>query len=100
MAAAVARYPSPQPVSLVGFHEPSAVFLLGTATHLTDAAGAGADLIAHPGALAAVDAADLQAVTAAVEHAGLVATSLETIEGQDYARSTPINLTLITAARP
>lgn len=100
LAAAVALHPAPGPVALVGFHEPSAIFLLGTTTHLTDVAGASADLIARPGTIAAVDAPDLAAVTTSIEAAGYKVIPLETIEGQNYARGMPIRLTLLTTARP
>lgn len=44
------------PTALAGFYEPSAVFLLGTGTVLTDGAGAARHLAAHPDAAAAVEA--------------------------------------------
>src|SRR5581483_8941623 len=70
LAVAVAHHPTSEPVSLVGFWEPSAVFLLGTNTRLTDAAGANTYLRLHPGAMAAIDAPSLPAFTHMIEDAG------------------------------
>jgi len=100
LAAAVAQTTTTEPVILVGFHEPSAIFLLGTATRLTDATSASALLLSHPGMIAAVDAPHLPAVTARVEAAGYKVVTLDTIEGDNYARGKSVALTLITSTAP
>ncbi|MHB1206952.1 MAG: ArnT family glycosyltransferase [Rhodospirillaceae bacterium] len=85
------------PVALAGYHEPSAIFLLGTGTILTDAAGATAYLIAHPAALAVVPAASLDVVRAALEASGRDLVQIERIDGYNYSRGRQERLVLVSA---
>lgn len=85
------------PVALAGYHEPSAIFLLGTDTILTDAAGATAHLIAHPTALAVVPAASLDLVRAALAASGRDLVQIERIEGYNYSRGRQERLVLVSA---
>jgi 4-amino-4-deoxy-L-arabinose transferase-like glycosyltransferase len=85
------------PVALAGYHEPSAIFLLGTDTILTDAAGAAAHLIAHPAALAVVPAASLDLVRAALEASGRDLVQIERIDGYNYSRGRQERLVLVSA---
>jgi 4-amino-4-deoxy-L-arabinose transferase-like glycosyltransferase len=100
LAAEIARHTHTGPPILVGFHEPSAVFLLGTDTRLTDAAGAAGLMLARVGTLAAVDAPDVDALRRPLEDAGWTVTPLGTVAGYNYARGTDVALTLLTAAPP
>jgi 4-amino-4-deoxy-L-arabinose transferase-like glycosyltransferase len=85
------------PVALAGYHEPSAIFLLGTDTILTDAAGAAAHLIAHPAALAVVPAASLDLMRAALEASGRDLVQIERIDGYNYSRGRQERLVLVSA---
>jgi 4-amino-4-deoxy-L-arabinose transferase-like glycosyltransferase len=100
LAAAVARHPSPEPLLLSGYHEPSAVFLLGTRIELVHPRTAAAALIAAPGRIAAIDETMLSELTTPVEEAGFKVVPLETIAGQNYATGKPVQLTLLTIAKP
>jgi 4-amino-4-deoxy-L-arabinose transferase-like glycosyltransferase len=97
LAAEVARHAPTSQVVLVGFHEPSAVFLLGTETLLTAPNAAADVLLAKPNALAVVDGLDVQAVTQAVEDGGKQVTQVGKIDGYNYARGRWIALVLLTA---
>ena len=88
---------SDTPVALAGYHEPSAIFLLGTGTILTDAAGAAAHLLAHPGALAVVPAASLDLVSAALAAGGRDLVQIERIDGYNYSRGRQERLVLVSA---
>jgi 4-amino-4-deoxy-L-arabinose transferase-like glycosyltransferase len=89
-----------QPVALAGFHEPSAVVLLGTKTLLTDGRGAFAHVLAHPGALAAVDEAELPAFTAAAQAHGRAVEDLGRVEGFNYSRGKPVVMTVCALRKP
>lgn len=97
IATAIAAHPTTSPVALVGFHEPSAVFLLGTSTVLTDAAGVAGHLLAAPGALAVVTDDALDDVRVALTAADRDITQLEDIDGYNYSRGQWLHLTVITA---
>ncbi len=98
LAEIVARHGSTTPVALAGFHEPSAVFLLGTRTVLTDIAGAAALILATPGALAIVPADALEALTAAVTAGGRKLAQFEAVDGYNYSRGQWLHLAVVTAA--
>ena len=84
------------PMALAGYHEPSAIFLLGTDTILTDAAGAAAYLLAHPGALAVISMSSIELVRAAVTASGRELVQIEQIDGYNYSRGQRERLALIT----
>lgn len=82
------------PVAAAGFHEPSLVFLMGTGTKLTDGAGAADFLLHTPHAVAVVEAksqADFQAAMAA---SGRKADPVMEVDGFNYSRGRPANLTV------
>ncbi|HIJ63986.1 MAG TPA: glycosyltransferase family 39 protein, partial [Rhodospirillaceae bacterium] len=90
----VAAVPPGTPLVAVGFHEPSLVFLAGTATVLNDA-GVAADILkTTPKAVAVVEAASLPQFQAAVQASGRNARLLATIDGFNYPRGRPAHLTL------
>lgn len=88
------------PVALAGYHEPSAIFLLGTDTILTDAAGAAAHLLAHPAALAVIPMSSIELVRAAVTASGRALVQIEQIDGYNYSRGQRERLALITTGGP
>jgi 4-amino-4-deoxy-L-arabinose transferase-like glycosyltransferase len=87
------------PVALAGYHEPSAIFLLGTDTILTDAAGAAAHLLAHPAALAVVPVASLDLVRAALAAGGRDLVQIEQIDGYNYSRGRQERLALVSTKK-
>jgi 4-amino-4-deoxy-L-arabinose transferase-like glycosyltransferase len=97
LAAAIGEIAPTGPVALVGFREPSAVFLLGTKTRFADGAGAAALLATEPGALVAVDQTLVPSILAALSEKGMRGIPHATIAGHNYARGQPITLTLLTA---
>ena len=84
------------PAALVGYHEPSAVFLLGTQTRLTDIAGAIAYLAAaEAGAaapVAAIEARQAPDFRAAARAAGLPLEELGAVRGLNYSRGQPVEI--------
>ena len=99
-ARAATRETNGVPMALAGYHEPSAIFLLGTKTILTDVAGAAAHLIAHPSALAVVPVANLDLVRAAVTGSGRTVVQIEQIDGYNYSRGRLERLALISIPAP
>lgn len=85
------------PVALAGYSEPSAVFLLGTATMLTDASGALRNIDGAGGA-AIVEAADEPRFLALAEASHVPVRALATIDGLNYSNGRAIRLTVY--ARP
>ena len=85
---------------LSGYHEPSAVFLLGTQIQLVHPRTAAAALIAHPGRIAVIDASMMSQFQTPVEEAGFRVLPLETIEGRNYAAGKNVQLTMLTIAKP
>ncbi len=100
LAEAVGRHGTGAPAALVGFHEPSAVFLLGTRTLLTGTAGAAAHILANPGALAIVPTDTLDALRTALAAGGHSLGQFEAVEGYNYSRGEWLHLAVVTAAEP
>ncbi len=100
LAEIIAQHPTTVPVALVGFHEPSAVFLLGTQTILTDAAGAAAHIAATQGAIAAVPDDMLSTVRTALIPTGHTVMQLDELIGYNYSRGDWVHLAVITASTP
>ena len=96
LAAEVARAKPTGQVVLVGFHEPSAIFLLGTKTRISDSAGAAGIAMANPGTLAIVDAPDVEAFRQSVAAHGYAMTSGSVVAGINYANGTNVALTFLT----
>ena len=96
LAEAIAHRDAP-PVALAGFHEPSAVFLLGTATLLTDTAGATARILAGSGAIAVIPDDALETVRAAVTAAGRTLSEIDEVVGFNYSRGAWVRLAVIKA---
>ena len=81
------------PVALVGYHEPSAVFLLGTDTRLTDAQGAADWLRGGSGRIAVVEGRDRPAFLRAAATVGYE--ELGVIEGRNYSNGDSARLVLV-----
>jgi 4-amino-4-deoxy-L-arabinose transferase-like glycosyltransferase len=96
LAEAVAGQSSP--IALAEFHEPSAVFLIGTGTILTNPTGAAQHILAHPGAVAIVPKSEIKTVE---EIAGdRPITTLASVGGYNYSRGRWVRLAVITASNP
>ena len=92
-AGAHPRLDDAPPVALVGYHEPSAVFTLGTDTRLTSAQGAARWLRAGPGRVAVVEAREGTAFEAAM--AGVPSDRVGEVSGLDYSNGDEVTLTLV-----
>lgn len=97
LAAVMREHGAQPPIALAGFHEPSAVFLLGTDTLLTDAAGAAAYILETPGRFAVVPDDQLDAIRSTLVTAGRNVTQIEEINGYNYSRGQWLRLAVITA---
>ncbi len=82
-------------LTTVGFHEPSLMFLAGTATIMAPDAAAGADELANGEAgVALVDARDAGAFAAEAARDGCDTRTLGTVNGFNYSRGRAMRLTL------
>jgi 4-amino-4-deoxy-L-arabinose transferase-like glycosyltransferase len=88
---------SPGPVTLVGYAEPSAVFLTRPTTVLSDDPAEGVKALAQ-GRPAVVEARRDEAFKADLAHAGVRAQALETVKGFDYSNGHKVSLTLYRRA--
>ena len=87
------RLDAAPPVALVGYHEPSAVFLLGTDTRLTDAEGAAEWLRGGAGRVAVVEARERPAFLRAV--AGTPFEELGQVAGRNYSNGDDARLVVV-----
>lgn len=94
LAAAIhAVAPPGAPVALSGYSEPSAVFLIGTATRLVGAEAVADTLAADPAAVGVVDARDLPAFLARAEALGLPPLEPRTeVKGFNYSKGRELAL--------
>ena len=100
IAAAVAAHgATSRPVALAEFHEPSAVFLLGTQTVLTDLSAVPAHL-GKSDSLAVVPVNRLDELRAALAAEGRTLEQLDEIDGFNYSRGRWLRLALISARTP
>jgi hypothetical protein len=82
------------PAALAGYHEPSAVFLLGTRTKLTNGAAAARDLAAGRVSAAIIEARETGAFLDAAEDAKLQPAPLAVVEGLNYSNGQRVALTI------
>lgn len=87
------------PVGLVGYHEPSAVFTLGTGTRLLDGEAAAAWLSSGEGGAVVVEDRDVGTFLNALPP-GFVVVALASIEGFNYSNNKDIRLTLYRGKSP
>jgi 4-amino-4-deoxy-L-arabinose transferase-like glycosyltransferase len=100
-AAMVAKHiqPSdPAPV-LSGYTEPSAVFLLGTETHLAKGYDA-AEIAAQQGGLALIEDGQRSAFLARLAEDEADATAIDALSGFNYSRGRPVHITLYRVTPP
>ena len=88
------------PVASAGYNEPSLVFLLGTATKLTDGTTAASFLAEHPDGAAIVAMPEQNAFLAQSATLGLTVKSLAEVKGLNYSRGKPVDLVVYGAAAP
>ncbi|WP_425998174.1 ArnT family glycosyltransferase [Caulobacter sp. DWR1-3-2b1] len=86
------RSGAPGPVAVTGYSEPSLVFLLGTATELTDGENAARAIV--QGRPAVVEAREDGVFRKALSAAGLTPRPVATIEGQNYSDGDDERLTI------
>jgi 4-amino-4-deoxy-L-arabinose transferase-like glycosyltransferase len=86
-------------VVLAGYTEPSAMFLLGTDTHLTNGYGA-AEIGAAQGGLAAVEDGQRPAFLAHLAELEADATTIDSLSGFNYSRGRPVHITLYRVTPP
>lgn len=91
------RAGAPGPVAVTGYAEPSLIFQLGTATELTDGAGA-ADAVAE-GRPAIVEAREEKPFRVALAELGLTARPVAVVEGLNYSDGDQERLTLYRGER-
>lgn len=87
------------PVALAGYSEPSAVFLLGTQTVLTDADGAARHLVDTPDSAVVVEAREEDEFKAACTALAIVPEPLAVIDGLNYSKGRTIRLTIFVARK-
>lgn len=80
------------PAVIVGYHEPSLVFLLGTRTRFVDAAEAAAALQARPSAAAVVAGPSAPEFVRSARARGVDVQQVSTIDGIDPVHARPIEL--------
>ncbi|MGH7013714.1 MAG: ArnT family glycosyltransferase [Stellaceae bacterium] len=86
------------PVAVVGYDEPSLIFLLGTATEPLDAAAAAHYLATTRDGLALVETRDDDAFRSALTALGRAPRPLGHVDGIDYSNGRQMTLTLYEAA--
>jgi hypothetical protein len=88
------------PAISVGFQEPSLVFMLGSATVLTDDATAAAEHLARtPGAVAIVDEDAASGFAAAAQARGLALAALDRVSGLNYSNGQRVTLAIFAVHR-
>jgi 4-amino-4-deoxy-L-arabinose transferase-like glycosyltransferase len=90
----------PPPVASVGFHEPSLVFLTGTETRLTDAAGAAAFLAEGQCRLAFVEARSERAFAENAEAIGLRYSSGPRFDAFNYTDGQALSIAVFRSESP
>ncbi len=90
-----AQIPQGTPVALAGFHEPSAVFRLGTGTQLTDTNAAIDHVIASPLAVAVIADDQWRDAERMAAAAGKMLLRTGRASGYNYAKGSAIDLSLV-----
>jgi 4-amino-4-deoxy-L-arabinose transferase-like glycosyltransferase len=90
---------NPGPIAAAGYHEPSLVFALGTATILSRTTKAARYITGKPGRLALVERRRKSRFQAALAAAGFRAIPLGTVRGFNTAKGKSVTLTLYRAEK-
>lgn len=100
-AAMAARHirPGDPPVVLAGYTEPSAVFLLGTETHLAKG-DAAAEIAAEQGGLALIEDGQRPAFLAHLAEVEADATAIDAMSGYNYSRGRRVHIMLYRVTPP
>jgi 4-amino-4-deoxy-L-arabinose transferase-like glycosyltransferase len=93
------RTPSDPPPVLAGYTEPSAMFLIGTGTHLGDGYAA-AEIGAAQGGLAAIEDGQRPRFLAHLAELEAGATEIDALSGFNYSRGRPVHITLFRITQP
>lgn len=88
------------PVAIAGYYEPSAVFLMGTDTILTDGAGAARYLAKGPGRAVIVEARLQTDFEAALAAERISARALAVVDGLNYSNGDTVSLTVYAFSPP
>jgi hypothetical protein len=101
LAAAIAPYraETDKPVALASYSEPSAVFLLGTETLLATSASVTEYLRQNPGAIGVIETENLERISQTVAETGQTLRTLAEVEGYNYSRGDPVNLSVVTVVK-
>lgn len=91
------QHPNHSRATLVGYHEPSAVFLIGTNTILTNPMDAANLLNTDPTQIAAVEKTDWTAFDAAMTANGRKSVRLGEVSGTNYSRGQSVTLIIVKA---
>jgi 4-amino-4-deoxy-L-arabinose transferase-like glycosyltransferase len=93
------RQPGDPPPVLAGYTEPSAKFLIGTDTQLTNGFGA-AEIGAQQGGLALIEDGQKPAFLARLAELEADATPLKSLSGFNYSRGRPVHIVLYRVTPP
>ena len=85
-------------MAVAGYHEPSAVFLLGTDTWLTSWDGATGLLMSSQVELIAVPAEDIPRIETEFARRNMRMNMLAEVEGRNYSKGEDVSLVLISAS--
>ena len=100
LAQAVAGAGCPAPLAAAaGFHEPSLVFLVGTATRLTDGTGAAEFLRQGPCRFALIEQRHERSFTTRAENVGLRYALVHKVEGYNINGGRPITISVFRSER-
>lgn len=83
-----------EPTAIAGYYEPSAVFLLGTPTLLTNGFDAAAHLASHPDSAAVIELREEEAFQTVASSRNLNLRTLAEISGVNYSNGKDVTLTV------
>jgi 4-amino-4-deoxy-L-arabinose transferase-like glycosyltransferase len=92
--------PAGRPVAVVGYDEPSLIFLLGTDTMIATPQQAAASLAQTRGALALVERRDNDAFAKSLNAEGAKAQLIDSVDGLDYSNGKTMHLELYRSVPP
>jgi len=87
-----------EPTVIAGYYEPSAVFLLGTPTVMTNGSDAARYLAEHRGSAAVIELREQQAFQSSAQSRNLILRPLAEINGVNYSNGKDVSLTVYSVA--